>query len=131
MSYRWADHTAELELEIEASSQAAVYVDAVAALAELLDDGAHAPPVVAEIALAGPDPALLLADWLEEVVYRAETEDLVPEAVEELELRGRTLRARVRGHRGKPPHLVKGVTHHRLSLEPGGQGFRATVVLDV
>jgi len=131
MSYRWVDHTAELELEIEAASEEAVFKDAAGALAELLDDGSSAEPVVLELALQGVDRALLLADWLEELVYRAETEDLVPDAAEVLELRRDAVTARLRGHRGNPPHLVKGVTHHRLSFAPHGDGFRATVVLDV
>lgn len=36
MSYRWVDHTAELELSIEARSAEGVFADALRALAELL-----------------------------------------------------------------------------------------------
>jgi SHS2 domain-containing protein len=131
MSYRWLDHTAELELEIEAATEEAVFRDAAAALAELLDDGATGAPAAVELEVAGSDSALLLVDWLEELVYRAETEDLVPEAVDGLELRADALTARLRGHRGNPRNVVKGVTLHRLSFEAGERGFRASVVLDV
>jgi len=37
----------------------------------------------------------------------------------------------VKGFTGRPPHLVKGVTYHRLALERSGESWRATVVLDV
>jgi SHS2 domain-containing protein len=64
-------------------------------------------------------------------VYRAETEDLVPEDVECIELSERGLIAAVRCHLGNPRHVVKGTTLHRLAFEPSDHGFRATVVLDV
>ena len=49
----------------------------------------------------------------------------------ELSIGEKRLSARLEGYRGEPPHLVKGVTYHRLALEPTGTGWRATVVLDV
>ena len=69
--------------------------------------------------------------WLEELVFLAETEDLVPEDVERIELSEHRLVATVRCHRGRPRHLVKGATYHRLAFERAAGGFRATVVLDV
>lgn len=84
-----------------------------------------------EVAVSSPERATLLARWLEELVYLAETEDLVPEQVERMDLFENRLVATVRGHRGAPRHLVKGATYHRLAFEPAADGFRATMVLDV
>lgn len=132
MTYRWVDHTAELELLLDGATQAQVFEDALAALAELLGDGPRAgDEVVFELTVAAPDRAALLAGWLDELVYRAETEQLVADGVERLALGDGTLRALVRAHRGEPRHVVKGVTYHRLSFEPTDGGYRATVVLDV
>ena len=105
--------------------------DALAALAELLRNGAAGEGVVFEVAIRAPDRATLLASWLDELVFRAETEDLVPECVERLRLDEGGLHARVRAHRGRPRHLVKGVTYHGLNLEQVGDGYRASVVRDV
>jgi SHS2 domain-containing protein len=131
MAYRWVEHTAELELALEGPTEAAVFAAALAALAELLGEGAAGEPVELELSLSARDGAALLASWLDELVYRAETEDLIPEAAERLTIEGGALRARVRARRGRPRHLVKGVTYHRLSLAPAQGGYRATVVLDV
>jgi SHS2 domain-containing protein len=130
--FRWVAHTAELELEIEAPSQARVFEAAVEALSELADDRAG-PPATHELELEADDePALLLVEWLSELVYLGEVERFVPERVAELELRDGRLRARVEGHRGQPAHLVKGVTLHRLELRGDDTvGWRARVVLDV
>ena len=86
MTYRWAEHTAEVELEIEAPTEEAVFTEALHALAELLGDGARGDRVSCAVAVTGPERAVLLAQWLDELVYRAETEDLVPEEVERIEL---------------------------------------------
>jgi SHS2 domain-containing protein len=119
----------------------AVFELALAALAELLADrrdetpgaglDANHEPVVCEFAVAAPDRAALLAAFLEELVYLLETDDLVPERAERLELAGTRLTATVRGYRGNPRHLVKAVTYHELKFAPADGGFAATVVLDV
>jgi SHS2 domain-containing protein len=128
--YRWIDHTAELELEIEADSAEAVIGDAVAALRELLGGGEGA--VVARVVeVAAGDRAALLAAFVEELVFLAESEALVPAGVRAVDLGETRLRAEVELERGDPPHLVKAVTYHRLAFERDGDGYRATAVLDV
>jgi SHS2 domain-containing protein len=129
--YRWVDHTSELELEIAASDEAAVFELALQALAELLEGEPAGGPVEHELTAEAPDRAALLAEWLSELVYLAETEDLIPDAVITLELDPGRLRAVVRGRRGHPRHLVKAVTYHRLAMERAGEDWRARVVLDV
>jgi SHS2 domain-containing protein len=130
--YRWIDHTAELELEIEASSAEGVVADAVAALRELLRGEAPREPAgKRDVEVQAGDRAALLAAFVEELVYLAESERLVPAGVRGVELAERRLRAEVDVERGDPPHLVKAVTYHRLAFEPAGDGYRATAVLDV
>jgi SHS2 domain-containing protein len=131
MTYRWMEHTAELELEIETATEEAVFTEALDALAELLGDSSGGERVSREVDVDAAERSLLLAAWLDELVYLAEVEDLVPEAVCGLALRQRGLRATVRCRRGSPPHLVKGATYHRLRFVRSERGFEATVVLDV
>ena len=51
MSYRWVEHTAELEMEIEAPTEEGVFVDALHALAELLGDEGGGSGCLREVAL--------------------------------------------------------------------------------
>ena len=74
---------------------------------------------------------MLLADWIAELAYLAESEGLVARGVERVELAGDSISATVTGERGDPPHLVKAVTYHRLEFERAGERWRARVVLDV
>jgi len=130
VTYRWVEHTAELELSIEAATPEDVLADAVAAFAELLGDGDGAP-AQHPISVKGTDRAQQLADWLEELVYLAETADFVPDRLAHVELSDDTAEGVVEGHRGSPPHLVKAVTYHGLQFEPAAEGWKARVVLDV
>ena len=129
--YRWVEHTGELELEIEADTERAVFEQGFAAMRELLagGHGDAAPP--RRVSIEAPDRAALLADWLAELAFLAESEGLVPERLTSLELAETRLDAVVEGSRGDPPHLVKAATYHRLALERTGSGWHATVVLDV
>lgn len=130
--YRWVDHTSELELRVEAASEAGVLEEAGAALAELLRGEAPAGQAVRRVVTVDADDrAQLLAAWLEELVFLAETEGVVPSGVRFETLDERGLRAVVTGERGDPPHLVKAVTYHRLSFEPHDGAWAATVVFDV
>jgi SHS2 domain-containing protein len=130
--YRWLEHTSELELCIDAPTEEGVFELAVAALGELVTDHAETPegrcedgsptankaphgdrePLAREVTVAAGDRAALLVAFLEELVYLLETDDLVPERAERLEIAGERLIATVRGYRGSPRHLVKGVTEH-------------------
>ena len=129
--FRWIEHTAELELELEAPTEAEVYADAFAAFAELAGEG-EGPQLEQEIRVEADDPAMRLVAWLEELIYLGETKGFVLKRVELFELDGNLLRARVSGHVGEPAHLVKAVTLHRLELAADGAGgWRGRVVLDV
>jgi SHS2 domain-containing protein len=129
VTYRFADHTAELELELEADSAEGVLEDALRAFAELVGTGDGEPVERRVVVEAGDLPALLAA-WLDELVYLAETEGLVPESAE-LSLQGFRLSGVVHGRQGEPRPLVKAVTLHRLRFRREGGVWRGRVVLDV
>jgi SHS2 domain-containing protein len=132
--YRWVDHTAELELHLEAATEQDVFREALAALGELLrehSDGGAGEPARHELSASAPDRPTLLAEWLSELAFLAETEAFIPERTDSLELSEDELTATVSGRRASPPHLVKAVTYHRLELREQEGAWRATVVLDV
>lgn len=129
--YRWDEHTSEVELAIEADSATAVFEQATLALAELLEDATAKAPLERRVRVSAEDLPTLLAEWLAELVYLSETEGFLAERATELSLSGATIEATVSGRRTAPQTLVKGVTYHRLALEPAAGRWRARVVLDV
>jgi SHS2 domain-containing protein len=129
--FRWVEHTAELGLEIEARSPEAVFEEALAAFAELVGDG-DGTPMTREVEVEADEPALLLVDWLGELLYLADAEQFVPERTTSLELGDGRLRATIEGHRGEPRQLLKAITLHQLEFRRDDTvGWRAHVVLDV
>ncbi len=130
--YRWLDHTSEAELWIEDESATAVLGEAAIALGDLLSEHRRGEPVTHRVSVSAGDLPTLLAEWLAELVYLAETDGFVPERIVEMDLADTSLEAVVGGQRTEPQTLVKGVTYHRLEMarDEGGV-WRARVVLDV
>jgi SHS2 domain-containing protein len=125
------DHTAELELEIEAPTESEVFREALAAFRELTADGEAREPARHDVEVAAESRETLLVAWLDELTFLAETRAFVPEQADELVLDDHHLSASLRGHVGEPRHLVKAVTLHRLLFARCDAGWRARVVVDV
>jgi SHS2 domain-containing protein len=129
--YRWVDHTAEVELEIEAAGEREVLEDAMRALAELLGAEPIDSTTERRLTANAADRPALLAAWIEELAFLAESEGFVATRLIDLDLGATGLRATVAGVIGEPPPLVKAVTYHRLEFSPRGDGYGARVILDV
>jgi SHS2 domain-containing protein len=83
------------------------------------------------VAVSAPDRPALLAGWLDELVFLAESVGFVATQLEQLKLEEDRLSATVSGFIGEPPPLVKAVTYHGLLFEPSDGWYVARVVLDV
>jgi SHS2 domain-containing protein len=129
--FRWIEHTGELELELEAASERGIFKTGFQAMQELIASNRSRERLEVPVELTAGDRATLLADWLGELAFLAETRGLVPERLASLTLTDDGLRAVVQGSAGNPPHLVKGVTYHGLHFERTEDGWRARAVLDV
>jgi SHS2 domain-containing protein len=132
--YRWVDHTSEVELEIEAAGEREVFEEAARALAELLGlDATDVSDSITErrVAARATDRPALLAAWIDELAFLAESEGFVATRVVGLELEPAGLHATVAGVIDEPPPLVKAVTYHRLAFERAGGRYVARVILDV
>jgi SHS2 domain-containing protein len=131
VAYRFVEHVGEVEVELEAITEAGIFEAALAAFADLLEADSAGEPASHDIELAERDRSLLLVDWLSELVFLAEVERFVPERVASFELADGRLRATVQGHRDHPRHLVKAVTLNKIALEQEGGRWHGRVILDV
>ncbi len=127
--YRFVEHTAELEVELEADSAEGILEEALRAFGELAGP-AGGEPVERRVDLEATDLPALLAAWLDELVFLAETEGLVPESAD-ISVSGTRVTGVVHGRRGEPRPLVKAVTLHRLRFGRRDGAWRGRVVLDV
>ena len=131
MTYEWREHTAEIELVIDAPSEEAVFAQAADAFARLVELDAGGAPVAHDVAVDAADRAALLVAWLDELVYLADIEGFVADRVEGLRIRAGGLDATLVGRRTTVDPLVKAATYHRLVFEREKGRWHARVVLDV
>jgi SHS2 domain-containing protein len=129
--HRFVEHGGEVEMELESASPEGIFVTATEAFAELVSTKRHGPPVRHAIELHAHDRALLLVDWLNELVYLAEVDGFVPEQVSTIDLTAESLRITVCGRREEPSQLVKAVTLNSAEFREQGRLWHGRVVLDV
>lgn len=131
---------ADCALEVQGADLADVFETAALALAHLMVDPATVvPDVERTITLEAPSLDLLLYDWLSELIYLKDREQLVfPAAVVEATSGEpcRRLTARLTGGRIEAGRTglradAKAVTFHQFALEPRDDGWRARVVIDI
>ena len=131
--HEFEDHTSEVQVHLRAPDLPALFREAGVALAELMAPGTHGGEGDwTEVKLASRDPAALLVDWFDELIYLVDTTGLVLADVEIERADETSLHARVRGV--MPAEFrtaVKAATFHGLRVEPVDDGWEAHVVLDV
>jgi SHS2 domain-containing protein len=131
--HTFVEHTSEVELRLDAPTPAALFVEAGRALAELmLGESAGAESVTDRVTVTAPDRAALLAAWIDELIFRAETRKAVFTTFEVARVDEREIVATIRGV-AEPiiKTAVKAATYHDLRVVEEAGRWLATVVLDV
>lgn len=135
--YEIFEHTADVGIRARGDTLGALCREAARGLYSLLIENPEAvrPAAQRSVRVGGSDPALLLFDWLSELLYLFETEHFLG-ARFEVSIAGGELRGVVAGEtldtaRHGPGVEVKAVTYHRLCVAGGENGWEASVVVDV
>lgn len=132
--HRFLDHTSEITLHVRAADWPGLLAEAGRGLAELLLRGA-AQEVDGDwrpLEVSSHDREALLVDWLNELLYVAETALWVPAEIEVEDSSDTHVKARARGVTvEQPPSLVKAATFHDLHVRDLPEGLDAEVILDV
>ena len=133
-THAFVEHTGEVELRLEAPTQAELFAEAGRALAELMleDPAAREPDVQITVEVHARDREQLLLKWLNELVFQAETNKAVFTRLDVRKASDDQLRAELHGV--SEPVLktaVKAATYHDLRVAREGDRWLARVVLDV
>jgi SHS2 domain-containing protein len=137
VGYELVDHTADIGVRLWGPTAEEVFEQAALALFSLVCDPLHVGSLeTVEIELEAEAMDLLLAAWLNELLYVFEARRLVLTQFDIDELTERTLRARVTGEPlDTTRHVmcggVKAATLHELTLEKRDGGWEGFVLLDV
>jgi protein archease len=128
------EHTAEVRLRVRAPSFGELAAEAGRAVARL-ELSREAPPAQGayrELNIRGPDREALLVDWLNELIFLAETERWVGTEFDVHSATDTALQVWVRGVSvEEAPARIKAATFHRLKVAPVADGVEAEIVFDV
>ena len=136
--YEPFEHTSEAGIIARGATLAEAFANTAEGMyALILELDGIEEQVERKVALEGDTHEALLVDWLLELVFLTETEELVFRRFAVDELTDRRLRARVWGERFDPERhrshnlMVKAVTHHLLEIEREDGGYRVQVLFDI
>ncbi len=128
------EHTADVKLRVRAPSFGELAAEAGRAVARI-ELGREPPPpqpLYRELDIRAPDRDALLVDWLNELIWLAETERWVATEFEVHTATDTTLQVRMRGVPvDETPARIKAATFHDLKVAPVADGLEAEVLLDV
>ena len=128
------EHTAEAKVRVRAPSFGELAAEAGRALARIQLGRAPTLPTGAwrTIEVHSTDREALLVDWLNELIFLAETERWVPAAFQVVSDTSTKLRMLARGISvEEAPARVKAATFSGLAIRPIPDGLEADVVFDV
>ena len=132
--YEIVDHTADWALRIQGNDFTTLLMNAALGMSSLLVGELYSVPLAVqrELELEAFDAETLLVDWLSELAYFAEDEQLVFREFRMRDVTPNHLAAQIRG--GRAPELqkhIKAVTYHDLAIEKTESGLTVTIVFDV
>jgi len=139
------DHTADAGIRIHGNSLEALFINAARGMFSLLLPEAARTQLVQDtegerieipIAVRAPDLALLLREWLGELLYQYSTErvyftDFFLDSVEETHIRARAAGVRFTQQLESQLAEIKAVTYHGLEVIRQPDGYHAQVIFDI
>jgi len=131
------EHTADLGLRVRAPDLDQLFAEAAQALFSAIVDDLQSVELKqkVDLELHGDDRALMLFDWLNELLYRFDTEHLLFGKFE-VRIMDDALKATAWGEssdlsRHSLGHEVKAITYHGLRVEKEENGWLAEVIVDI
>jgi len=135
--YTLFDHTADAGLQVSAPDLPTLFADAARGLSALIIENPQdiQPRATEEIRVEGAQTDFLLFDWLNELLYRFDTGQMLF-AEFSISLGPEGLVATVKGEKFDPArhraaHEVKAITYHQLGVEQTPNGWEARVIVDI
>ncbi len=127
------DHTADVALHVWGDDLEDLFATAARGMFSLVAvPDVEGEPGTVTIALTALDAELLLVDWLNELLYLAETRSAVFTEFEFEQCQRTQLRAEARGYPvGRTRGYIKAATYHNLRITDTGHGLEAEIVFDV
>jgi len=130
------DHTADVGIVARGASINQAFANAARGLFSIITDLDDIEEVIhRDIEVTAPDQESLLVEWLNELIYLFDVENIIFNRFDITHLESNRLRARIYGEkvdssRHKLKTGVKAATYHMLKVEKNN-GYQARVLFDI
>jgi SHS2 domain-containing protein len=127
------EHTADVAIRVWGQDLVELFANAAYGMASMLADLEELVPTVSRtIDLEAEDVEILLVDWLSELLFLGERDNLVFARVDRLEVAPNRLGATVLGGSVQEQRRhIKAVTFSELDIRQTNKGYETVVVFDV
>jgi len=128
------EHTADWAIRVIGTDLAQLFCHAAEGMSSLMAGDLEVLPldVVRTLDLQAYDAESLLVEWLSELAYWAEMEQMVFRQFDLIEVTPTELKGTVRGGRAPMLHKhIKAVTYHNLAIIENDEGLETTIIFDV
>ncbi len=135
--YRQLSHTADLAWRIWGGSLTELFENAAGAVVATMTDRRYIRRQERrEIEVESLDRESLLVDWLNRLLYLFDVEGFLGREFQVADLTDQSLKVTAWGERFDPERhpektAIKAATYHHLEIVPRGNGWQATVILDL
>jgi SHS2 domain-containing protein len=131
--YKEISHTADLSLSVWGETLSTFFKYAAIGMTEFMGKPSKEVPSVKRVlTLTAIDTEELLVEWLGELAYIAESENILFEDFSITEITGNLIKATLAGRISpKPLRIIKAVTYHNLKINRTNRGFETVIVFDV
>jgi SHS2 domain-containing protein len=131
-NYELIPHTGDLAIRIWGTTLPELFINAASALFSVMTQGVTGEPAERNVDIDGSDKEELLVNWLNELIFLHETENISVVACQVLALTPTHLTAHVTERTTQETLLViKAATYHNLLIQETDHGVETTVVFDI
>ncbi len=130
--YEEVEHAADWSFRVRGHDLPELFANAARALSAMEGPSTNEGTVTREVQVEGMDRESLLVNWLNELLHLSHTRREAYDGFGFLEIDDTHLHARIQGRPAADARrLIKAVTFHDLEVKQTGEGWEATLVLDV
>ncbi len=134
MPFQLIDHTADVALRVKAEDLEGIFIDAAQGMFKIIDNPSRGVDQKVKIDLKAETPEDLLHDWLSELLYIYETDNISFSKFKIMNLGETNLLITAYGEIIEPENAkveIKAVTYHNLKIKKTKKGYSVDLVFDI
>lgn len=134
MPYKFLDHTADIALRVNADTLEQLFIDSAKGMFDIIGNPGYGVDQKVEIDLKAETPEDLMHDWLSELLYVYEIDNISFSKFKFKNIDGKRLTATAYGQVVDAENAkkeIKAITYHRLKVKKDKKGYSVDIVFDI